>query len=371
MATTTSSAALSFEEAAPSVGPQSNVALSPSAARAKAERWFETKARLREAAVRLQPRNWLKPSTEKHSDAAYDDVRSRYQHWLEHAPFNTAYPASWRYLIDLAISYSSYTFRPEGGVRPAESDALVSWFTCFWKLDNLVDDCLDRLPENYLERLRQVMAQAWFGDENQLDNVLREHSDDLVAFHDQAVALLIDHRRQLRVLGHPIEKHPEYREAVWKHIVCQTEAAPKVGSLMEYVEMRRVRGGMECVFQMFLALQGVEWDDSFAPIVEIANIVTCLTDDLFSCVKDAKDGVVSALSVSGPNGLERVLALVCGLHQGLLEMLERRLAADPSESTHLLVRTVLDVVLGMIEWQAASPRYREGAQKLAELMQVE
>jgi hypothetical protein len=29
---------------------------------------------------------------------------------------------------------------------------------------------------------------------------------------------------------------------------------------------------------------------------------------------------------------------------------------------------VLDVVLGMMEWQAASPRYRAGAEKLAELL---
>ncbi|HYO57851.1 terpene synthase family protein [Archangium sp.] len=327
---------------------------------AQAHRRSELMGLLREAAVRLQPEHWLSRADAKPSDFGFEDVRSRYQHWTEHAPFNTACPASWRGLVDLAISYSSYTYRPARGVRQAEADALVSWFTCFWKLDNLVDDAREHLPVDYLDTLRQAMERAWFGDEDQLDGIFK-HPNDLLAFYDQAVALLIDHRQQLRALGQPIENHPEYREAVWKHIVCQTEAPPQVDSLEEYLEMRRVRGGMECVLHMYLALQGIDWDESFARIIDVANIVTCLTDDLFSAVKDQRDGVVSAITVCGPNGHLRVLELVRELHQELLELLERRVAADASVSTQLFVRTVLDVVLGMMEWQGANPRYREGA----------
>ena len=32
------------------------------------------------------------------------------------------------------------------------------------------------------------------------------------------------------------------------------------------------------------------------------------------------------------------------------------------------MRTVLDVVLGMIDWQGRNPRYREGARWLADLL---
>lgn len=335
-----------------------------------AQRREESMALLREAAVRLRPENWLSRAGEKPSDLGFDDVRSRYQHWLEHAPFNSADPVSWRFLVDLAISYASYTYRPVRGVRQAEADALVSWFTCFWKLDNIVDDARDHLPPNYLEELRQDMKRAWFSTEEQLDGIIHQHENDLVAFRDQAVALLIDHRKQLRTLGQPIENHPGYQEAVWNHIVCQTEAAPRSSSLPEYLEMRRIRGGMECVLHMYLTLQGIDWDESYARILDLANLATCLTDDLFSVVKDQRDGVESSVTVCGPNGHLRVLELVRDLHREMLELIERRVAADSSVETQLFVRTMLDVVLGMLEWQAANPRYREGALWLSQQLGI-
>ncbi|EPX55850.1 hypothetical protein D187_008105 [Cystobacter fuscus DSM 2262] len=354
------SASSSEEEGSQSCGVQTTMPLELARAEA-AQRREESMALLREAAVRLRPENWLSASAEKPSDSGFEDVRSRYHHWLEHAPFNSADPVTWRFLVDLAISYASYTYRPARGLRRAEADALVSWFTCFWKLDNLVDDARELLPPNYLEALRQDMKRAWFGSEEQLDALLPQHEGDVVAFRDQAVALLIDHRKQLRTLGQPIENHPGYQNAVWNHIICQTEAPRRVDSLPEYLEMRRIRGGMECVLHMYLTLQGLDWDESYARVLDLANLATCLTDDLFSVVKDQRDGVESSVTVCGPNGHLRVLELVCDLHREMFELLKRRVAADGSVQTQLFVRTMLDVVVGMVQWQAANPRYREGA----------
>jgi hypothetical protein len=377
MVTTTSSSSSGFSQT-PSSEQEERTGRGVLTAIPLSAAWVEASQRreasmalLREAAVRLRPENWLSLSGEKPSDSGFDDVRSRYQHWLEHAPFNSADPVSWRFLVDLAISYASYTYRPAHGVRQAEADALVSWFTCFWKLDNIVDDARERLPPNYLEDLRRDMKQAWFGTEEQLDGIIHQHENDLVAFRDQAVALLIDHRKQLRTLGQPIENHPGYRDAVWNHIVCQTDAQPRSSTLPEYLETRRIRGGMECVLHMYLTLQGIDWNESYARILDLANLATCLTDDLFSVVKDQRDGVESSVTVCGPNGHLRVLELVRDLHREMLELLERRVAADSSVETQIFVRTMLDVVLGMVEWQGANPRYREGALWLREQLNAE
>jgi hypothetical protein len=329
-----------------------------------------TRALLREAAFRLQPENWLPKSVSRPDESdEFESVRVRYEYWMEQSPFDTAVGSHWRALVDLAISYSAYTYRPEKGLQQKEVDALVPWYICFWKLDNLVDDATEHLPEGYLEELRQVMKQAWFEDEDKVQWVPKVHSDDYLAFLDQATALLLEHRRKMRDLGQPIENHPWYQQAVWNHIVCQTEPPPRLESLEQYMEMRRIRGGMECVLHMFLAIQGVEWDESFAEIADVTNIVTCLVDDLFSAPKDRRDRVVSSITICGSEGHVRVLETVRALHEKLLELLKYRTAIDGSVATHLFARTMLGVVLGMLDWQSTHRRYSEGANWLRGLLQ--
>jgi|GEM_PF-5411270 len=323
----------------------------------------ETAALLRGAALLLRPEHWgTGPAVVEGS--GFSSVRAHFQHELAQPPFHTAPAASWRGLVDLAISYSAHTFRPAREVKREEAEALVSWFSCFWKLDDLVDADRDALSAAYLPELRRILARAWWGEEMPLHG-LASQDEDRWAFPSQAAALLLAHRRQLRALGHPLDNHPRYQRAVWDHIVSQTGDVPQVDSLGEYFGVRRIRGGMECVFLMYLALQGVEWRDEFERIVDVANVVTCMTDDLFSAPRDAREGVVGAVALCGP---ERAFRAVKDLHRELLERLDRLMAFDDGPSTRLFVRTVLDVVLGMLDWQGRNPRYREGARWLAELL---
>ncbi|WNG18465.1 terpene synthase family protein [Cystobacter fuscus] len=292
------------------------------------------------------------------------EVRAHFQRLAAQPPFHTTAAGSWRGLVELAISYSAYTFRPGREVKREEAEALVAWFVCFWKLDDLVDADRKSMPAHYLPELRRILARAWWGEETS-PHGLSPQEEDLFNFPSQAAALLLSHRRQLHALGHPLENHPRYQRAVWEHILNQTGDVPRVDSLGEYFGVRRIRGGMECVFHMFLALQGVEWRDEFERVVDVANVVTCMTDDLFSAPRDAREGVVGAVALCGP---ERALRAVTSLHQELLERLEGLLRFDSGLSTRLFVRTVLDVVLGMIDWQERNPRYREGARWLADVL---
>ncbi|MBM7112098.1 hypothetical protein I3V78_00955 [Archangium primigenium] len=323
----------------------------------------EMAALLRHAAFLLNPDHWGSGPANTESPA-FAEVREHFQRALSQPPFHTAPAAAWRGLVELAISYSAYTFRPPREVKREEAEALVTWFACFWKLDDLVDADREALPAGYLPELRRLLAQAWWGDETDAP-AEADAREDRQAFASQAVALLMDHRRQLRALGFPLEHHPRYQRAVWDHIQSQTGEVPRVDSLAEYFGVRRVRGGMECVFLMYLALQGVEWRDEFERIVDVANVVTCMTDDLFSAPRDAREGVVGAVALCGS---ERSLLTVRSLHHELLDRLTRLVAFDDGPSTRLFVRTVLDVVLGMLDWQSRNPRYREGARWLADLL---
>jgi hypothetical protein len=318
-------------------------------------------ALLTEAAARLRPEAWGQNVVPVVPEPGFQEARERTLQMLAHAPFHTAPSASWRGLVDLSISYSAHTFRPERGVACQAAEALVAWFSCLWKLDDLVDAERDALPASYLARLRQDLARAWWGDEDAAPG-MSPQDEDRLAFPFQAAELLRLHRRQLRALGQPLERHPHYQRMVWDHIISQTGDVVRVDSLGAYFGVRRVRGGMGCVFPLYLALRGVAWSDSYERIVDVANVVTCLTDDLFSAPRDAREGVVGAVALCGP---ARVLRAVSDLHRELLSRLERLVAADDSPTTCLFVRTVLDVVLGMLDWQCLNPRYREGAVWLA------
>ena len=321
----------------------------------------QMEALLTEAAARLRPEAWGQHAQPVSPGPGFQEARERTLRMLAEGPFHTSPPPAWRGLVDLAISYSAHTFRPERGVTCQEAEALVAWFSCLWKLDDLVDAEREALPATYLARLRQDLARAWWGDEDAPAGVAPQDEDRL-AFPFQAMALLRLHRRQLRALGQPLERHPHYQRAVWDHIVSQTGDVVQVDSLGAYFGVRRVRGGMGCVFPLYLALRGVAWSDSYERIVDVANVVTCLTDDLFSAPRDAREGVVGAVALCGP---ARVLRAVSDLHRELLQRLERLVASDDSPTTCVFVRTVLDVVLGMLDWQGLNPRYREGAVWLA------
>lgn len=277
----------------------------------------------------------------------------------------------WQSLREVATSYAQAVWpRALAGDAPLQ-EAMIAWLTYFWHLDTLVDEHRDGLPHaGALEHLTLRLQRVW------------EHADELPPPPAQATSFEDDLDNLARIfLGHHLQvlrsrglggrAMRTYRRSVSEHIASQLEPTwifGRLDGLDDYIECRRRQSGMECIFRLLIMLVLGDCPPSLDPLIDLANISTSLSNDLFSHDRDAEEQIPNLMDyMPRHNGLARACELTESINNRLRGLIR---AIEPQMESGRWLRlqeVILGVVHGMMRWHCVEPRYETGAKLVMEL----
>jgi hypothetical protein len=276
--------------------------------------------------------------------------------------------AHWKRLIAIGASYTEIVCSPVAGAGDDIREAMIAWLTYFWHLDTVVDEYRALLPsEDALRGLRESVEEAWdrAGDARKWGVGRPARVGVTASLADLASVFLGRHLELLRARGLSDAALAPYRESVSEHI--RSQLSPdwlfrRFDSLDDYLHCRKRQSGMECILKALITLTIGECPTVAQPLVELANLSTSLTNDLFSYDRDMLFGTATAaMFVADDHAIADLAAIIDDVNRRMLDCALDLAGRMELRTWSALTGAVVYVVTSMVEWHFVEPRYEAGA----------